>query len=145
MTESFPSAGIRGQPHNSTRAPRSYNPPPRRNPTVALCLGIYGDPMGLAVSYERGTPVGAMLAHALGYAGVCDQEHGSPLTQRTTRGVLVAENQTRRYPGSAPQQYTARLSLDHTAGRKQVTNREAQSAVAGEGGACSLVEVGGAY
>ena len=27
-------------------------------PTVALCLGIYGDPVGVGVSYERGTPVG---------------------------------------------------------------------------------------
>ena len=26
--------------------------------TVALCLGTYGDPIGVGVSYERGTPVG---------------------------------------------------------------------------------------
>jgi len=26
-------------------------------PTVAICLGTNGDPMGVGVSYERGTPV----------------------------------------------------------------------------------------
>ena len=29
------------------------NPPPRR----ALCLGTYGDPRGVDISYERGAPV----------------------------------------------------------------------------------------
>jgi len=33
------------------------NPPPSQDPTVALCLGNYGDPRGVGVSYERGTPV----------------------------------------------------------------------------------------
>jgi len=28
---------------------------------VALCLGTYGDPWGVGVSYERGTPVGVDL------------------------------------------------------------------------------------
>ena len=32
------------------------NPPPQ-DPTVALCLGTCGDPMGVGVSYERGIPV----------------------------------------------------------------------------------------
>ena len=32
-------------------------PPPSWDPTGALCLGTYGDPRGVAVSYERGTPV----------------------------------------------------------------------------------------
>jgi len=32
------------------------NPPPV-GPTVALCLGTYGDPRGVGISYERGTPV----------------------------------------------------------------------------------------
>ena len=27
------------------------------DPTVALCLGICGDPRGVSASYERGTPV----------------------------------------------------------------------------------------
>ena len=31
-------------------------PPPPYDPTVALCLGTYGDPMGVGLSYERGTP-----------------------------------------------------------------------------------------
>ena len=31
--------------------------PPPQDPSVALCLGIYRDPMGVGVSYERGTPV----------------------------------------------------------------------------------------
>ena len=30
---------------------------PPFNPTVVLCLGPYGDPVGVGVSYERGTPV----------------------------------------------------------------------------------------
>jgi len=31
--------------------------PPPKDPTVALCLGPYRDPMGVGVSYERGTSV----------------------------------------------------------------------------------------
>jgi len=27
-----------------------------QDPAVALCLGTYGDPMGMGISYERGTP-----------------------------------------------------------------------------------------
>ena len=30
-------------------------PPPPWDATVALCLGTYGDPRGLGVSYQRGT------------------------------------------------------------------------------------------
>ena len=30
--------------------------PTQWDPEVALCLGTYGDPMGVGVSYERGTP-----------------------------------------------------------------------------------------
>ena len=32
-------------------------PPPREDPSVALCPGTYGNLMGVGVSYERGTPV----------------------------------------------------------------------------------------
>ena len=32
-------------------------PPPPQDPTVALCPGTCGDPRGVGVSYERGTPV----------------------------------------------------------------------------------------
>ena len=32
--------------------------PPPEDPTVALCLGTCGDPRGVGVSYERGTPAG---------------------------------------------------------------------------------------
>ena len=35
--------------------------PPPQDPTVALCLGTYGDPMGVGVSHERGTPVISIL------------------------------------------------------------------------------------
>ena len=31
---------------------------------MTLCLGTYGDPRGMGVSYERGTPVGGSLALA---------------------------------------------------------------------------------
>ena len=31
--------------------------PTPSDPTVAPCLGTYGDPRGVGVSYERGTPV----------------------------------------------------------------------------------------
>ena len=31
--------------------------PPPEDPTVALCRGTYGGPMGVGVSYQRGTPV----------------------------------------------------------------------------------------
>jgi len=30
---------------------------PPLDPTAALCLGTYGDPRGVGVSYGRGTPV----------------------------------------------------------------------------------------
>ena len=33
------------------------NPPPPQGPGSRASLGTYGDPMGVGVSYERGTPV----------------------------------------------------------------------------------------
>ena len=33
------------------------------DPTVGLCLGPYGVPRGVGVSYERGTPVGWNRSH----------------------------------------------------------------------------------
>ena len=44
--------------HNPTGLPRSQETPPPEDPTVALCLGTYGDPLGVGVSYERSTPAG---------------------------------------------------------------------------------------
>jgi hypothetical protein len=41
---------------NARRASRC-GPCRTTDPTVALCLGIYGDPTGMGVSYQRGTPV----------------------------------------------------------------------------------------
>ena len=41
-----------------TGIPRSYETPPPQDPAVAVCLGACGDPRGVGVSYERGTPVG---------------------------------------------------------------------------------------
>ena len=38
----------------NTGVPRSSDPPPQ-DPAVALCLGTHGDPMGVGVSYARGT------------------------------------------------------------------------------------------
>ena len=35
---------------------RPIRPPPSLDPTVALYLGHWGDPMGVGVSHERGTP-----------------------------------------------------------------------------------------
>ena len=32
-------------------------PPPPKDPTGGLCPGTYGDPRGVGVSYERGTPL----------------------------------------------------------------------------------------
>jgi hypothetical protein len=37
--------------------PRSYEPPPPQDPTVALCLETCGDPVGVGVSYGR-APLG---------------------------------------------------------------------------------------
>ena len=34
-----------------------------RRTIIALCLGTYGDPMGVGVSYERGTPVLLRVVH----------------------------------------------------------------------------------
>ena len=41
----------------NTGVPRSYEPPPPVEPYSSLMPRIYGDPMGVGVSYERGTPV----------------------------------------------------------------------------------------
>ena len=41
------------------------NPPPPKDPTAALGLA-YGDPRGVVVSYERGTPVCASMSPGLG-------------------------------------------------------------------------------
>ena len=41
-------------------SPRGYldhNPPPSQDPTVALFLGAYGDPLGVGVFNEQDTPV----------------------------------------------------------------------------------------
>ena len=35
------------------------NPPLPQDPTEGLCLGSYGDPRGVGVSYEREAPTGA--------------------------------------------------------------------------------------
>ena len=35
----------------------AHTPPPPLGPTVAPCLGTYGDPRGVGVSYEQGPPV----------------------------------------------------------------------------------------
>ena len=40
-----------------TGVPRSYENALRQDPAVRLCSGPYGDPGGLGVPYERGTPV----------------------------------------------------------------------------------------
>ena len=49
------------QPPNLTVLVQGYlahkKPPPPQDPTVALCLETYGDPRGVGVSDERGTPV----------------------------------------------------------------------------------------
>ena len=42
---------------SATGVPRSYEIPPPQDPTVALCLGTCGDPRGVGVCYEQGTPV----------------------------------------------------------------------------------------
>ena len=41
-------------------------PPPPSDPTVALCVGPYGVPGGVVVSYERGTPVGISFRRVSG-------------------------------------------------------------------------------
>ena len=46
--------------------------PPPQDPTVALCLGTCGDPRGLGVSYERGTPVHSLL-RAIGQCSATTQ------------------------------------------------------------------------
>ena len=52
--------------------PRDGGPAAPEDPTVALCLGTYGDPRGVGVSYERGTPEG---------------DHSGPSTTCVTSGV----------------------------------------------------------
>jgi len=45
---------------------RSYETPPPYDPTVALCLGTFGDPRGVGVSDERGTPLTVSLPRMQG-------------------------------------------------------------------------------
>ena len=61
--QAFP---LRGAPFSggAGRVPPPYRGVPRsqetaspNDPTLALCLGTYGDPRGVGVSYERGTPI----------------------------------------------------------------------------------------
>ena len=47
----------------TTGVPRPLEPPPPYDPTAAVCPETYGGPVGLGISYERGTPV-LMLPHA---------------------------------------------------------------------------------
>ena len=42
---------------------------PTWDPTVALCLGTYGDPRGVGVSYERGTLVHGVVSAGSGALG----------------------------------------------------------------------------
>ena len=39
------------------------------HPTIALRLGTYGDPRGVGVSYERGTPVACFQVNVVGGVG----------------------------------------------------------------------------
>ena len=72
-------------PSRCTGVPRSYERPPTQDPVVALCIGTYGDPRGMGVSHERGTPVGG-YGSTLGTRGV----RFEPLRRATTcRGADV--------------------------------------------------------
>ena len=47
---------LAGVPHQTIRGYLAHKKhPPPQDPTVGLCLGTYGDPVGLGVCYERGT------------------------------------------------------------------------------------------
>ena len=53
-----------------TGVPCSYPPPPPWYPTVALCLGTYGGPRGVGVSYERaGWVFLFLLSEGVGVSG----------------------------------------------------------------------------
>ena len=45
---------------SATGVPRSQETAPPQDPRVGLCLGPYGGPKEVGVSYKRGTPVGAL-------------------------------------------------------------------------------------
>jgi hypothetical protein len=47
--------------------PRSSELPHPQEPTVALFLGTYGDPRGVGISCERGTPVLPILGAVCSY------------------------------------------------------------------------------
>ena len=55
-----------GSPRGATGLPRSLKMPLPQEPTVALCLGTYGDSRGVGVSYERGTPVVRLQSQRMG-------------------------------------------------------------------------------
>ena len=60
---------------------------PPQDPTVALCLGTYGSPRGVGVSYERGTPV-CFASEGLGLVerrGGPDSKNGGSSLIRNTR------------------------------------------------------------
>ena len=50
-------------------------PFPQEDPTVALCLGTYGDPRGVGVFYEQGTPV-QVYSSATGVSPKCNRPNG---------------------------------------------------------------------
>ena len=62
------------------------NPLRGGGPTVALCIGTYGDPRGVGVYYERGTPVTLK-----GFCMVCRSRRGDALD-------ICFEGATRREP-----------------------------------------------
>ena len=47
----------RACPEAGHRGTSLIRTPPLKDPAAALCLGTYGDPTEVDVSYERGTPV----------------------------------------------------------------------------------------
>ena len=51
--------GARGDQFTGVPRPEETSPP--KDPTVALCLGIYGESREVGDSYERGTPVDVCL------------------------------------------------------------------------------------
>ena len=61
FTPAVPSIRRIGMTASQLQGYPTHKPPPPQDPTVALCLGTYGDPRGAGVSDERGTSVARLV------------------------------------------------------------------------------------
>ena len=65
----------------------------KQDPTVALCVGTYGGPMGVGVSYERGTPLAKWKGHQDAHVHRVSRGHGQVTLFDALRGYVAHKKQ----------------------------------------------------